>query len=121
MIIQTVSLGEAHTLPELPGVYWIQEVSSGEVVYVGKADPSLNKRGKRHKRKIASSMYDVKDFIMGCMVLQPSIALAVEDDMIRRYNPKWQKSGFGSNNSCKTRSGVAYTEWDKLYTFSGNA
>ncbi|MEU0481512.1 hypothetical protein ABZ260_20275 [Streptosporangium sp. NPDC006013] len=102
LTIQTIA-----ALPNRAGVY--QLYVNGDMVYVGKADPSLPKRLSKHYRKLSSRLnIDIRDVGYVCLFVDEDLhAVAPERLLIHYYKTDgeapWNFNGFGSNDPGQNR------------------
>ncbi len=100
------------------GIYALYH--NGRLVYVGKAwrTNSVRARLGEHFRKIAGRR-NISVSEMTCKYLTIDknwLVVAAEDALITYYNPRWNRTGFGSHVPGAGRPGVKGPgEWDRLY------
>ncbi|WP_404303131.1 GIY-YIG nuclease family protein [Paenibacillus sp. DP01] len=90
------NLGLEYSVPELPGVYLIQEQSSPYVLYIGRTN-NLRTRFKRHLKKTHN--WRLKKNISGNSNVSFSYEITIstkemkqkEKDYIQRYNPVYNE------------------------------
>ncbi len=111
----------AHGAPASVGIYALYENVKEPPVYIGvAAGVKLRARLSRHERKISgATKIDVTSIWCRYLVIDEEgeewIASAAEAHLIKHYEPKWNKSGFGSNVPGAGRPGIHAVQWDEWY------
>lgn len=99
--------------PQAKGVYVLYW--KGELVYAGKAPhATLRRRLNEHATKITGRR-NIALTQMKCRFLTIKsdwFVRAAEDALITGFQPKWNKSGFGSHDPGRGRPGIRVSQWN---------
>lgn len=107
-----LDLDHVTELENRPGVYQLYE--DGLLVYIGKADKSLQQRLLQHHDKIAGRL-NVGAMSFTCLYVDEDLhAVMPEQILIRRYKSEnlasWNFNGFGSNDPGRHRDKTIFEE-----------
>ncbi|SFA81565.1 Eco29kI restriction endonuclease [Amycolatopsis marina] len=105
-------LGYVTALEKRPGVYQLYE--DDVLVYIGKAEKSLQDRLRKHHDKIAGRL-NIGIITFTCLYVDEDLhAVAPETLLIKRYKKEglasWNFNGFGSNDPGKARDETVFED-----------